>query len=371
MEFTRVTSIGELTASVQSAGAVAVAVDVGGTNTRVALKDVNSNITAAVFKEKINSKVDLLNMLSSIGVALNGKKVVGASLAGPGPRNAMGTQLGPFSNYRGDSVNDKIIHKKELPSTLFPQNSTTLLNDLEAAAYGIASVSKSDQLASNFTMMWGPNDAKKMYLERGPYLIIAAGTGCGTGLVYLGSNGNIEVMPLEFGHVSVVTESAEEEWLSYMKPILKRGDKPPEYDDVVTGRGLLWAYNFYKQKSTSVSVPELTDPAEVAMRSHKGCPVAGQAMKTHYKLLMNLASNLTMGFVLGGVVVAGDNAMHNEPFLSSPENIKFLKQSYLSHTTERMGFQSRANVIRQSGSLSLNLLGAFFKAVPVNPSSKL
>eukprot|EP01060_Flectonema_neradi_P013709 TRINITY_DN2044_c1_g3_i3.p1 TRINITY_DN2044_c1_g3~~TRINITY_DN2044_c1_g3_i3.p1 ORF type:complete len:372 (+),score=82.08 TRINITY_DN2044_c1_g3_i3:39-1154(+) len=371
MDFKKVDGIDELVASVSSATAISVAVDVGGTNTRVSLQSVATPTAATVFKKKVNSKVDLLDFLSTIGSKLAGKKITGAALAGPGPRNATGTQLGPFSNYQGNSNNDKIIKKSDLPSSLFPQGNTTLLNDLEAAAYGIAAVSKSGELSSNFSMMWGPNDAKRMYLERGPYLVIAAGTGCGTGLVHLGSKGSVEVMPLEFGHVSVVTETPEEEWLSHMKSILKRGDKPPEYDDVVTGRGLLWAYDFYRQKDMSVATPTLKDPAEVAQRSHDGCKVARKAMQVHYKLIMNLASNLTMGFVLGGIVIAGDNAMHNEPFLSSPDNVEYLKTAYLSHTTERMGFQSRVNVIRQTGFLSLNLLGAFFKASATDVSSKL
>eukprot|EP01063_Lacrimia_lanifica_P023172 TRINITY_DN3065_c1_g2_i1.p1 TRINITY_DN3065_c1_g2~~TRINITY_DN3065_c1_g2_i1.p1 ORF type:complete len:371 (+),score=125.34 TRINITY_DN3065_c1_g2_i1:60-1172(+) len=342
---------------------VYVAVDIGGTNARVAVMDAARGASGGVMVvKKTNVMKDMLAFLQDFETELMARgwvTVVGAAVAGPGPRNAAGTQLGPFSNYTAEC---RVLNMADLPKRLFPAGKTAFMNDLESAAYGIAAVSQDGRFPSMFKKMWGPQDGSKMHLDHGPYLVLAVGTGCGTGLVHL-VDGKVTVMPLEFGHTSIVPEKADQALLDSLAASLYKNDKPAEYEDIVAGRGLVRAYMYYRETAKAeASTPALKDAGDVAACAKKGCKIAADAMWVHYKYLIHLASDLAMGFVLGGVVLAGDNVLYNEFFVSQPDVQRRLETHFKSHTMERMGFQSRVDVFRQTQKFSLNIEGAFYKA---------
>ena len=346
---------------------VYVAVDIGGTNTRVCIatheKDMREGVLQeVVVKRKTNVMQEMLALLREFESSLirMGVVVLGAAVAGPGPRAADGETLGPFSNFTAEC---RLLTKSMLPPGMFPSYITVLLNDLEAAAYGITSISKGGTFNQHFTHMWGPRDAAKMHLENGPYLVLAVGTGCGTGLVH-GAKDNIQVLPVEFGHTTVCPMEGDREFLDFLGEKLYGKGQLPEYEDIVGGRGLVSCYDWELGKVGRGG--EVKEPAEVAKKAAGGCEMAKRALFTHYKYLIRLASDLSMGFVLGGVVIAGDNIMHNEAFVADAAVTEALKKAFLSHTMERFGFQSRSDVIRQTKSLSLNLEGAFYKAKEVS-----
>eukprot|EP00756_Hemistasia_phaeocysticola_P032359 Hpha_TRINITY_DN16403_c0_g3::TRINITY_DN16403_c0_g3_i2::g.159187::m.159187/K00845/glk; glucokinase len=339
---------------------VLVAVDVGGTNTRLILTPASSSdlhLTAQC-KVKISSKPALLAFFAEAAGALDGIAVGGAALCGPGPRNASGTQLGPFSNYKGKTTAEKVLNLSDLPTALFPSGRTRMLNDLEAGSYGLVALGQTDVFAQCFTKMWG-SAGVGLRLANGPFLVLAPGTGLGTGLIYL-SGGRPVVMPLEFGHCSVVCDSADP-FTNLVKEKVQRGDKPPEYDDICAGRGLVWAWESLTKGRSDM--PQLKEPGDVAKRALQGgCGLAWEALSLYYKYLFRLASDLCMGFQLGGVLVIGDNVRHNAKFLGDPGAVKQLRGEFMSHTTERMGFMSRATVLRQTSPHNLNLDGLVYVA---------
>lgn len=349
----------------ENVSAVLVAVDVGGTNTRLIL--TTSGILAptssaagltAQCKVKINNRPALLAFFAEAASALAGLTVGGAAICGPGPRNASGTQLGPFSNYKGQTTADKILKMSDLPAALFPSGRTRMLNDLEAGSYGLVALGQSGAFPQCFSKMWGPGGVQ-LNLSNGPFLVLAPGTGLGTGLIYL-SGGRAVVMPLEFGHTTVISDTVDP-FMDLVKEKVQRGDKPPEYDDICAGRGLVWAWEAASKGRSDL--PRLSEPADVARRAlEHGCSVARQAVWMYYKYLFRLAADLSMGFVLGGVLVIGDNVRHNAKFLGDPDAVGKLKAEFLSHTTERMGFMSRVTVLRQTSPSNLNLDGLVYVA---------
>ena len=339
---------------------VYVAVDIGGTNARVAVTSVADDGTPAsqaMTVLKTNEMAKMLAFLAAFETAIlkKGAVVLGASVAGPGPRNAEGTRLGPFSNYTKAC---QVLNKADLPQRAFPADKTVFLNDLEAAAYGIVALSQRGDFSQYFKKMWGPHDAARMRLEQGPYLVLAVGTGCGAALVHKCAAG-VQVIPMEFGHTSIVAEREDRAFLDSLSDKIYGTGKNAEYEDVVAGRGLVACYEW---QARGKAVPALSDPGAVSKRAAEGCPVAREAMHVHYKYVVGLTSDLAMGFVLGGVVLAGDNIVHNKHFVADDEACDKLEKHFKSHTMDRFGFQSRVDMYRQDSLFSFNLEGGFYKA---------
>ena len=82
---------------------------------------------------------------------------------------------------------------------------------------------------------------------------MAMGTGLGVGcLVYL--NGKHVVFPMEVGHTLVTlygdnyAETKEDkELFNYLSHKLYHGEHLPEFEDICSGRGLEWTYQFFTQ----------------------------------------------------------------------------------------------------------------------------
>ncbi len=114
---------------------VYVAVDVGGTNTRVNIGSVRTTLRIAKFQS--HTKAVLLAGLEAAGAVLRDKAphvtVLGAGMCLAGPILANRTACS-ISNYLGD---DKTVTLAELPPSLFPAGRTLLLNDLEATCHGL------------------------------------------------------------------------------------------------------------------------------------------------------------------------------------------------------------------------------------------
>ena len=84
-------------------------------------------------------------------------------------------------------------------------------------------------------------------------MVLAMGTGLGVGcLFYL--NGKHVVFPMEVGHclVTLYGEEYEEtkedkELLDYISKMLYKGKHLAEFEDICSGRGLEWTYQFFTQ----------------------------------------------------------------------------------------------------------------------------
>lgn len=356
-----------------TSGPLVVAVDVGATNMRFAL--TNSFTTLRFVKTKCRAVGELLQALRNIacwlkdddespgGVGLVAR-IVAAAVCLPGA--VQHNNLSVISNYQGKTNTDKTVRRCDLPVTLFPSGSTSLMNDLESAAMGIAGVDKAKLMSTVFTPLWlGSATGDATSLDGACAVVVAPGTGLGTAVLRdPGGNKDFQVLPLEFGHVNLLERDAMYD--ARQKTI---GRKNVEPDDLCSGRGLEFAFA-HLSNTTGITVEE------ISRRAKRGDAVALAAFRSHYNYLMNVCSQMTMGFVATHVIIAGDNTVRNGFVFEQAEAVEEFRKTFLDHSMERYGFMSRATVLRQIIVVNLNLTGAAFSALqlaqshPLSPSPK-
>ena len=200
--------------------------------------------------------------------------------------------------------------------------------------------------------------------------MVAPGTGLGIALIEENSStGERTVLPLEFGHTNVQSASEGE----FLKDYGKQLGRDVEYDDVCSGRGLEQLYKYVvrtaEQKSLVLSAQEISEGAK------RGDPTSLRALELYNRLLMRFCSQLTMGFVAGSIVLCGDNVVKNSfSYSDGAPSVAAMQVAFLQHSMERMGFMSRATVIRQAESVNLNLVGCVHACkhlAPADARSKL
>jgi len=129
-----------------------VGVDVGATNTRIAIQFIsfnNDEEDGAVHMTKFpcNTATQLAKYLEVYGKVLSkilGKGSSAGTIALAGPVTGEKVRI---TNYQS---HDQEFFYNQLPDTLFPANKNTLLNDLEASCYGIINVGTSNRLHEFF-----------------------------------------------------------------------------------------------------------------------------------------------------------------------------------------------------------------------------
>ena len=176
--------------------------------------------------------------------------------------------------------------------------------------------------------------------------MLAVGTGLGVGLLthpYSGSD--FQVLPLEGGHVLLNTvgvdhefHAEEQDLLQFAGRELYGGKFSIEYEDLVSGRGVLLLYNWIAKRHPEA--PALTETGQGTDASHSlallrgltqcrggtrvvaknacsdpPCPYAAKALLLHYEYLMRCAQNLSIGLNSKGIFLAGDNQVANRNFV--------------------------------------------------------
>jgi glucokinase len=354
--------------------------DVGASNTRVAFVPLQlTNTTIYFFKAQANSIPKMIKFFEETGTAAGKEvcqRIVAAGVAIPGPITERGTKT-IISNFEAQDSAGRTLHVSQLPTKVCPLGKTRLLNDLQACAAGISALNHIGAFSDAFVKMWDPaNNAAapvtssgEAKLGKGNVVVLAPGTGLGTALLYYDERKErFTVIPLEFGHVNVSTYkygSLMGSWVSK----LERGNHPPEYDDICSGRGLEFIYAAAHERGATSNTENAKLPfrkkvtaPEISTLAQGGDMDAVNAFAIKYGMLMNLASQLTMGFVPTTIVIAGDNAVRHSFFLGNHVHVKQLRDEFCSHTTERMGFMSRVQMVRQTTEMNLNLIGAAFES---------
>eukprot|EP00760_Papus_ankaliazontas_P010466 PhM_4_TR14282/c0_g1_i1/m.86266/K00845/glk; glucokinase len=353
--------------------------DIGATNCRlgfVPLRSVKGHLTPSVnetivLKQSANSVEALINLTNAVSHALSQKlkngsiRIVAAAVDGPGP--AVNHCIGPVANFVGDN---RIVNiPRDFTATLFPKGVTGVLNDLEAVGHGILQCNRQSVLSSFFDLYLPSStmpdrNNNTTLCPRGFYVVVAPGTGLGVAMIYNDAlNGSTGVLPLEFGHNLVATNAWQS--LPDLCTFLQEGlatEKRTllEWDDVVSGRGLVAAYAFYAGRRGGVSRSDKTllSAAEIATKALSGeCETCVRAMTSHYELMFHFASEMVSGFVAVGAILCGDNIVNNLPFLQRPSVAAHLKRVFHSHPMDRYHFQSNSVVLVQTKKVNMNLLG--------------
>jgi glucokinase len=181
-----------------------------------------------------------------------------------------------------------------------------LLNDLEAAAYGVLVLAPGD-----FRELAAGAEAR-----RGNAVVIAAGTGLGEALV--GWHGDVPVaLASEGGHADFAPEGETELALLAW---LRRTHPHVSWEHVVSGPGVVAVYEFLRDSGRAEEPAALR--ARLAAASDRGAvitaaaiagehPICEQALGIFVRCYGAEAGNLALkGLATGGVYVAGGIAPH-------------------------------------------------------------
>jgi glucokinase len=190
----------------------------------------------------------------------------------------------------------------------------TLLNDLEAIAWGLSALRDEDMA----TLQPGGDQ------PRGNRSIIAPGTGLGeAGLYWDGAR--YQPFATEGGHCSFAPATPQQfEFLQYLRNTLCRR---PAWEDVVSGPGLVSIYSFLLQRANA-SPPEWFtraqregDPAAaIARKADSGQdPIAVEGIEEFVRFLGAEAGNLALKHMAtAGLYIGGGIAPKILPWLQRP-----------------------------------------------------
>jgi len=297
--------------------------DIGGTNARLALFDVQNGqfnlVSATIFPSRRYSSLD---------------KIVTEFVRTSGIRPAQACLgvAGPVTNGSVESSNlPWTIESQRLADELNLKN-TTLINDLEATGWGIAALSPADLVALNHVS--GKSE--------GNQAIIAAGTGLGEGGLYWDGS-RYHVFATEGGHCDFAPlNDLQVELFRYLHA--RYGHV--SYERILSGPGLVNVFEFLRDTGKG-KVPEWLaeqmlkmDPAaavsEAAMEGK--CAMCAQALDIFVSVFGAEAGNLALKLkATGGVFLAGGIAPKIQPRLATPIFLQaFLGKGRMQHLMEIM-----------------------------------
>jgi glucokinase len=278
--------------------------DIGGTNARLAFFDVMDGhfrlVSASVFPSREYSGLD----------QIVSRFVDSSNLH---PEAACFGVAGPVRNGRVEASNlPWIIESKRLADELNLEKAV-LINDLEANAWGIATLDLKDMVPLN--------EVKGNPV--GNQAVISAGTGLGeAGMYWDGSRHHI--FASEGGHADFAPRDELE--MDLFRYLAARYEHV-SYERIVSGPGLVNVFQFLRDSGRGTEPPWLTDemshadPAAAISRAglNGSCPLCEQAVDLFVSAYGAEAGNLALKLMAtGGVFLGGGIAPKMLPKLSGP-----------------------------------------------------
>jgi glucokinase len=353
-----------------------VGIDVGGTNTRVAVSKADSLALIQLVKFQANKIPTLIEGLKAVGnqlIQILHRRPQAAVLAVAGPVTDNGTKV-TVTNYEGSEA-ERTLTTSHISPDIFPPKASRFINDLESTCYGINSLNQQGRLCDFFQPLW-ENEATKQQADKFAllpfhYVVLAMGTGLGTALLQQAPStvSKHTVLPLEAGHAlvnelgSTSNESKEDrDVIAFISQKLYGSKTTIEFEDICSGRGLVNVYE-WTVKDTPDAAKGLK-AQDVVARATASPPDANalKAMGIHYKFLMRVAQTLCVITQAKGVLLAGDNQVNNLSFVSSYSD--HLKQEFLNHV--KVAWLNPVSIYTQKASFSFNLAGAVNAAQTFN-----
>ena len=95
------------------------------------------------------------------------------------------------------------------------------------------------------------------------------------------------------------------------------------------------------------------------MKAKKGDKLAEKAMHYHYKMLIRAAQNASIATNSKGVILSGDNQVHNKDFVFSHK--AELKNEFLHHPKQE--WIKDAPVLAQTEYINTMIIGCIYKAM--------
>jgi glucokinase len=272
--------------------------DIGGTKTNLGLFDVEQGKLVRVSDKRYPSREHKgLEEIVKDFVSVTGAKVTAAGfgIAGPVVDNRVRTGNLPW-----------IVDGATIAKQLGVER-VRLMNDLEAAAYGIS--------------VMGPADLETLHdgvaAPQAPRVVIAAGTGLGEAILFWDGTKHIPTAT-EGGHADFAphTDQQTELW-----KFIKARSEFVSNELILSGRGFKTLHEFL---NPAVRHPGFDDPsidpapAITRMALSKECPVCVAALDLWVEIYGSEAGNLVVRTVArGGVYVAGGIAVKILPLLKN------------------------------------------------------
>jgi glucokinase len=306
------------------AGSVVLAGDVGATHTRLALFAEGEREPAAVEIYRSAERRGLEEIVESFRAAH--PQPIAAATVGV---------AGPVRQGRSEVVNlTWPVDAGDLAAALrLPSDRTSVINDLEASAWGIPQLRGDDLLQLNDGVVGA---------EGGTVALISLGSGLGEAFITFGPAGP-EVHPSEGGHVEFGPRSELE---SQLRDWLARDDAHVSYEDVCSGTGLVNVYEFLRSRAPDSEPDWLSadrrrgDAAAAISRAglERRDPVAEQALDLMISIYGAQAGNLALtALATGGVYLGGGIVPKILPRLvDGPFMAAFCDKGRLSGLLERI-----------------------------------
>ena len=270
--------------------------DIGGTKTNIAVVDYKSEKYNILFEKSFPSK-DYDSLRTIV------KKVFSEDIDNELKiSHACFGVAGPVKNGKCDATNlPWLVDSKKIAETLkIDLECVSLLNDLEAAAYGLEVLEEKDVFVLN----------KGNSQKNGNMCLISAGTGLGESIIFCDSR-KCKPSPSEGGHADFAPRNKIEiDLLNYLMNKYGR----ISYERVLSGPGVLNIYNFFKdtayQNTPSWILDKLKNGDPSAIISEIGMAKKDECCEKTLDLFVSIygaqAGNLALtSLATGGVFIGG------------------------------------------------------------------
>lgn len=272
-------------------GAQLLAADAGGTKTHLALFELRSR-TPVIVKEAVypsrqfGSLAEIIRQFHSAATL---------------PARLSIAFAGPVQQGKAKATNlDWSVDVEELSATLgIPE--VFLINDLEAAAYGLAALKKEDLV----TIYASKTESE----ARGNAAIIAPGTGLGEGGLYWDGSA-LHPFATEGGHSDFAPRNDLDcELFLYLQQQFGH----VSWERVITGPGIHHIYRFLldvkewqEPAGMREKLKDLDPAAAISLGAQEGCPVCVETLRLFAKYLAVEAANLALKLkATGGIFIGG------------------------------------------------------------------
>lgn len=296
--------------------------DIGGTKSWLAWASMTANGTH-IRCEKIYASADfpsaeaLLRQFSHEAQATTPADVVCLALPGP---------VQPGQPVRLTNL-DWVLEQTQLQAALHTSQ-VLLLNDFQAAAYGIATLNADDYVALHVPTHPSPLAGEGLEM-RGSRVATRVLTGVGTGLglawLQADSSGYYQPFATEGGHTDFAPANAQQQrLLTFMRERFAH----VSWERVLSGPGVNQVWQFCWQDMTGEIPTELREHngAVVNQLAQAGDPLAIAAMQLFADIYANWVGNIALLYQpFGGLYLAGGISARIQPWLQTP---RFLAQCF-------------------------------------------
>lgn len=315
--------------------------DVGGTNTSIGIAGVKSNRPILLFSMNFKTK-ELDSIILALEHVLHFAKekydikVKSMCIGGAGP--VKNSEFCELTNASW-SIDAKEIEKRIGIRPL-------IVNDFQLVGYGMNLLDDKQV----FQAISAKPETNK------PMIVLGAGTGLGKSILIKKDNQYIP-MPSEGGHADFPIHDGFDLLLTdYVRK--EKKVKQVSYEDILSGKGLVYIFEFVKKHSKTTKMIDKSDnKAELISKYRKKDPSCKQAFDYFTRYIARCAKNLALDSLAGKVYIAGGIAAKNKGLFRSKT---FREEFFNCHEKSSLLKKIPVEIITD---YNISLQGACFAAI--------